>query len=254
MGRKIKKGVKGEASQYLTRSNAIRALQLSLQDFRKLCILKGVYPRQPNKRFKGNDKTYFHVKDIKILQHDQLLSKFRDIKAHLKRYKKYLGRREVKIAEQHMKKAPKYNLAPVIKDRYPTMIDALRDLDDALCLISLYAQLPQHLTLEIKKEDLETCTRLYREFLFYCTVSQCFTKSFLSIKGVYFRVEIMGQPITWVQPYKFNQRLPFDIDYKVMGTFTEFYMSLLKFINFKLYSDLGLSYPLATMPISNEVY
>lgn len=30
MGKKIKKGVKGEASQYKTRSNAIRDLQLSL--------------------------------------------------------------------------------------------------------------------------------------------------------------------------------------------------------------------------------
>lgn len=67
MGRKIKAGVKGEASQYLTRSNAIRGMQVSLQDFRKLCILKGIYPRQPNKRFKGNDKTYFHIKDLKIL-------------------------------------------------------------------------------------------------------------------------------------------------------------------------------------------
>lgn len=64
----------------------------------------------------------------------------------------------------------------------------------------------------------------------------------------------MGQPITWIQPYKFNQRLPFDIDYKVMGTFTEFYMGLLKFINYKLYSDLGLTYPMASLPISNEVY
>ena len=38
--------------------------------------------------------------------------------------------------------------------------------------------------------------------------------------------------------------MPFDIDYKVMGTFTEFYMALLKFTNFKLYSDLGLTYPM----------
>ena len=113
-----------------------------MQDFRKLCILKGIYPRQPNKRFKGNDKTYFHVKDLKILKSDQLLDKFRSIKAHLKKHKKYLGRRELKTAETHMKKMPKYNLAPVIKDRYPSFVDSLRDLDDALCLISLYAQLP----------------------------------------------------------------------------------------------------------------
>ena len=41
-----------------------------------------------------------------------------------------------------------------------------------------------------------------------------------------------------------------------MGTFTEFYMSLLKFINFKLYTDLGLPYPMAqdAMPISDEYY
>ena len=169
--RKIKKGVKGEASQYLTRSNAIRALQVSLQDFRKLCILKGIYPRQPNKRFKGNDKTYFHVKDIKILQHDQLLNKFMQIKAHLKRHKKYLGRRELKTAENHLKKTPKMNLAPVIKDRYPSFIDALRDLDDALCLVSLYAQFPQHSTLEVSRAEIQQCQQLYRDFMLYCTVS-----------------------------------------------------------------------------------
>jgi hypothetical protein len=53
----------------------------------------------------------------------------------------------------------------------------------------------------------------------------------------------MGQNVTWVSPYQFNQRLPFDIDYKVIGTFKEFYVALLRFINFKLYKDLGLNYP-----------
>lgn len=137
--RKIKKGTKGEVTQYLTRSNAIRAMQVSLSDFRRLCILKGIYPREPRKKFKGNTKTYFHVKDLKILQHSDLLNKFRSIKAHLKKHKKLLGRREVKMAELHMKKTPKYSLAPVIKERYPSFVDALRDLDDALCLISLFA-------------------------------------------------------------------------------------------------------------------
>jgi pescadillo protein len=88
MGRKIKAGTKGNAAQYITRSNAIRKLQLPLQDFRRLCILKGVYPREPNKKAKGSDKTYFHVKDMKILEHDTLLSRFHAIKAHLKKYKK----------------------------------------------------------------------------------------------------------------------------------------------------------------------
>jgi len=213
-----------------------------------------VYPREPKKKFKGNTKTYFHIKDIKILEHYTLLEKFRAIKAHIKKHKKFLGRRELKLAEAHVKKTPRYSLAPIIKDRYPTFVDALRDIDDALCLISLFAQLPQHETLEVNKKDLEQCRILYRDFMLYCTVAQNFTKAFFSIKGIYYRVEIMGVPITWLAPYKFNQRLPFDVDYKVMGTFTEFYISLLKFVNFKLFSDLGLQYPVQNFPTISESY
>lgn len=142
MAKKIKKGTKGERTQYLTRSKAIRKLQVSLKDFRRLCILKGIYPREPKKKFEGTNKTYYHIKDIKILLHDNLLSKFREIKAHLKKHKKLVGKKEKKLAEDHLKKIPKYNLSHIIKERYPSFLDALKDLDDALCLISLYASLP----------------------------------------------------------------------------------------------------------------
>jgi pescadillo protein len=40
-----------------------------------------------------------------------------------------------------MKNKPTYSLISVIKDRYPTFVDALRDIDDALCMIALFAQL-----------------------------------------------------------------------------------------------------------------
>ena len=223
MGKKLQKGKKGEKSQYLTRSKAIRKLQLTLKDFRRLCILKGVYPREPKRKFEGTNKTYYHIKDLKILMHDKLLQKFRDIKAHLKKHKKLLGKKEFKLAEEHIKKAPKYTLSHIIKERYPTFIDALRDLDDALCMMSLFANLPQHETLEISKQDIEICDKLVKEFMLYCTVTQCFKKAFFSIKGIYYQVEIMGQQITWLAPYQFNQRLPFDVDYKVMTTFLEFY-------------------------------
>ena len=106
--------------------------------------MKGIYPREPKKKFEGTNKTYFHIKDLKILMHDDLLSKFREIKAHMKKHKKLMGRKERKLAEDHLKKIPKYSLSHIIKERYPTFQDALRDLDDALCLITLYASLPQH--------------------------------------------------------------------------------------------------------------
>lgn len=184
--KKIKSGKKGEQSQYLTRSKAIRKLQLSLKDFRRLCILKGIYPREPKKKFEGTNKTYYHVKDLKILMHDKLLTKFRDIKAHLKKHKKLLGKKENKLAEQHLKKTPKYSLANVIKERYPSFVDALRDADDALCLISLFANLPQHQTLEISKKDIDTCKDIMKQFMLYCTITQCFKKAFYSIKGIYY--------------------------------------------------------------------
>jgi len=104
--------------------------------------LKGVYPREPKKKFEGSGKTYYHIKDLKILMHDKLLARFRDIKAHLKKHKKLLGKKEGKLAEDHLKKMPKYSLGHVIKERYPSFVDALRDLDDALCLISLFANFP----------------------------------------------------------------------------------------------------------------
>jgi hypothetical protein len=46
--------------------------------------------------------------------------------------------------------------------------------------------------------------------------------------------------------------LPFELDYKVMGTFLEFYTALLKFVNFKLFADARMSYPLKgdLVPIS----
>ena len=97
--KKVKKGKKGEASQYLTRSKAIRKLQLTLKDFRRLSILMGVYPREPKKKFEETNKTYYHAKDLKILMHDKLLTKFREIKSHIKKHKKLLGRKETKLAE-----------------------------------------------------------------------------------------------------------------------------------------------------------
>ena len=43
--KRLKAGKRGEATKYISRAKAIRKLQISLKDFRRLCILKGVYPR-----------------------------------------------------------------------------------------------------------------------------------------------------------------------------------------------------------------
>jgi pescadillo protein len=75
MVKKIKSGKRGQVTQFISRAKTIRKLQLQLKDFRRLCILKGIYPRDPSQKKAGDKKTYYHVKDIKFLQHEKLLTK-----------------------------------------------------------------------------------------------------------------------------------------------------------------------------------
>lgn len=77
MTKKIKKGTKGPISKYVTRSKAIKKLDIPIKDFRKLCILKGVHPREPSKGIKNSNTTYYHLKDIKYLSQDRLMNYFR---------------------------------------------------------------------------------------------------------------------------------------------------------------------------------
>jgi pescadillo protein len=53
----------------------------------------------------------------------------------------------------------------------------------------------------------------------------------------------MGQKITYIVPFKYPANLPIDVDYRVMSTFLDFYIVLLKFVNYKLYTEAKLEYP-----------
>jgi pescadillo len=209
--------------------------------------LLGIYPREPRNKKKASKSstsstTFYYSKDIQYLLHEPLLAKFRDHKALSKKIARSLGRGELADAARLEKiGAKKLQLDHIIKERYPTFIDALRDLDDALSLLFLFSNLPS--TTNVSPKTIRLCQRLCHEFQHYIILSHSLRKSFLSIKGIYYQATIQGQDIMWLVPYRFVQRTTGDIDFRIMGTFVEFYTTLLSFVNFRLYSSIGLVYP-----------
>ncbi|KAG8718468.1 mRNA-binding ribosome synthesis protein nop7 [Ceratobasidium sp. 394] len=246
MARLKQRGKSGAAKAYVTRSSAIKKLQCSLADFRRLCILKGIFPREPRHRKRANKgssapTTFYYAKDIAYLAHEPILRKLREHKAFAKKLARALGRGEWSSAKSLEENKPVYTLDHIVKERYPTFIDALRDIDDALCLIHLFAALPT--SPQIPSSLIANCTRLSAEWQLYVIRTHSLRKVFLSIKGVYFQAEVMGQTISWLVPYQFTQPIPPDVDARVMLTFVELYQTLLGFVFFKLYSDISLVYP-----------
>ena len=213
-----------------------------------ICLAnQGIYPREPRNKKKASktstpNTTFYYTKDIQYLLHEPLLNKFRDQKAVAKKIARSLGRGEVSDAARFEKNhAQRLTLDHVIKERYPTFIDALRDLDDALSLLFLFATLPS--TNHVPHKTVALCQRLCHEFQHYLIVTNSLRKSFLSIKGIYYQATIQGQDIMWLVPYRFVQRVNGDVDYRIMATFVDFYTTLLGFVNFRLYSSIGLRYP-----------
>ncbi|KAL0225669.1 hypothetical protein P9112_012993 [Eukaryota sp. TZLM1-RC] len=232
-----KKGTSGTAVSYITRTMAIKRLQVTLKDFRRLCILKGIFPRTPKRKVHGSNKTYYLTKDIKYLQHEPLLQKFREMKSFLKRHSKALNRRDTGLATNLRLQKPQITLDHIIKERYPTFERALFELDDALSMIYLFASLPSDQG--ITPERVSNCKSLVSKWEDYIVKSKSLNAAFLSIKGVYCRALISGQSVIWRIPYPFPQDLPKNIDYKVMDTFVQFYEVLLAFVLFKLVNDLN---------------
>ncbi|KAM7278312.1 hypothetical protein ACFE04_005446 [Oxalis oulophora] len=233
----------GNAARYITRSSAVKQLQVTLRQFRKLCILKGIFPREPKKKFKGNHHSYYHTKDISFLQHDPLIEEFRAQRAYQKKISKAKAKKNKELLRLLVERQPTYTLDRLIKERYPTFIDAIRDLDDCLTMVHLFAALPAIDRLKIEVQRVHHCRRLSHEWQAYIGRKHKLRKVFVSVKGIYYQAEIDGQKVTWLTPHALQQVLTDDVDFNVMLTFLEFYETLLSFINFKLYHSINVKYP-----------
>lgn len=246
MGAIKKKHTKGNAKNFITRSQAIRKLQVSLADFRRLCIFKGIYPREPRNKKKANKGstapvTFYYYKDIQYLLHEPVLNKFREHKTFAKKLNKALGKGELSDAQRLEANRSHYKLDHIIKERYPTFLDALRDIDDALNMLFLFAIMPatDKVSAKVTKDANDICN----EWLAYVSRERALRKVFVSIKGTYYEANIKGVEVRWLVPFKFPQNIPSDIDFRIMLTFLEYYSTLLHFVLYKLYTDSGLIYP-----------
>ncbi|EGG25399.1 hypothetical protein DFA_03648 [Cavenderia fasciculata] len=241
MAIKVKKGTKGDSVNYITRNAACRKLGLSLKMFRKLCILKGIHPRDPKKKLKGKNKTYYFTKDVKFLRHDPIISTLRERKALFKKEKKLREKKQTKTLELLIARRPRISMDHIVKERYPTFSDAIRDLDDCLTLIHLFASMDS--SPKVREQHIITCSTLAREFQMYIASSNSLRKVFVTVKGIYYQAEIMGETVTWLTPMNYLNKKERDVDYGIMINFLEFYECLLKFVNYRLYTSIGLKYP-----------
>jgi pescadillo protein len=241
-----KRGASGNARNFITRTQAVKKLQVSLADFRRLCIFKGIYPREPRNKKKANKGstapvTFYYAKDIQYLMHEPVLAKFREHKTFAKKLQRALGRGEMSDAHKLEQNRPKYTLEHVIKERYPSFLDAVRDLDDPLNMLFLFANLP--VTDKVSARVTREADRLCHQWLAYVAREGLIDKVFVSIKGVYYQATVKGQEVRWLVPFKFPTNIPLDVDFRIMLTFLEFYSTLVHFVLYRLFHDLNLIYP-----------
>ena len=241
LGKEQQKGKSGKAANFISRNQALKKLGITLRDFRRLCILKGIHPREPKIKNKGTTTTYYHAKDVSFLAHEPLLKKFREFKIFMKKIKRMAAKKNYKEAQDRYEDRPQYTLMHLVKERFPTFQSAIQDMDDALCMVHLFGQMKQHGS--IGTERTNNCERFCREWQLIVVKTNALRKVFVTVKGFYYEAEIAGEPVVWLVPHMFPHQKPRDVDVRIMSTFLEFYDTFLKFVLFKLYHDAGLAYP-----------
>lgn len=237
--------------KYLTRMQATRLLQLDSIHFRRLCILKGVYPRalaRSKQKQSGNEKQYYLAREIKWLVRDQIAEKMMAFRAWEKKVKRAEAmnlKDDLKLLHSSRIK-PQHSLVPTIKERYPYFHDAVKDIDDAMSMITLYAFLPPEVKSDTTVETHHVLTSGLHErakeicnaWNDYVCKAKVLSKAFISIKGYYYEAIVRNERVRWLSPHEYAHKFPSGIQQYVMLSFLEFYLDLMKFVLLKLNADL----------------
>lgn len=99
---------------------------------------------------------------------------------HARKLRRAIGKSEYGLAERLKESRPRYTLDAIIRERFPTFIDAVRYLPDCLDMCFAYATMPASRRTPADKVAL--CRRLTVEFMLYVITSRSLRKVFVSIK------------------------------------------------------------------------
>ncbi|MCH82000.1 pescadillo-like protein [Trifolium medium] len=154
-----------------------------------------------------------------------------------------MGKKNRERANSLQEKTPKPNIDRIIRERYPTFVDALGELNDCLTMVHLFAALPALKSKKIDVELVHKCRRLAHEWQTFVSRTHKLRKTFVSFKGVYYQAEVEGQTITWLTPHLQQQVVSDDVDIPTVLNFLQLYEPLLGFVNFNLYRSINLKYP-----------
>ncbi|KMZ80536.1 pescadillo domain-containing protein [Plasmodium vivax India VII] len=245
-----KKAKKKKEGKYLTKKSILKKLFLKEREFRKLCIFKGIYPKDfkeiplklRSKFYK--QKVYYSKNDFQKLAHEKIIQDFRKITTCLRKYKKYkVALEDEERCKNLIKNFPKYTLDHIIKERFPIFSYAIEELDDALSAVVAYSLLPSNEKLGILNRFVTNCEKIKNHFHYYVYKTNRIKKGFISVKGYYLQAEILQKKVTWLIPHTFTPYLDKSIDFSLITTFIEYYICLLKFVLFKLYKMHNMAYP-----------
>ncbi|KAA6393479.1 MAG: putative Pescadillo [Streblomastix strix] len=239
--KKAKKTKRGPARYYLPRTRVLKHLQVSLKQFRRLAIMNGIFPRIPVKSVKDQSRIYYHIKDVKFLQNCPMMEVLRQRNAMRKKFHRALIKQDKLHIRSIKRLMPQIPIAQIVKDRYPSFEDALKDLSDALNTIYLFSEMTPKAS--FKGVDIILARRLRREWNSYVATTHTLRRAFISIKGTYFQAEVYGTTIIWMEPHHLQIQDDPRADLFVMHSFFELHSGVLKFVLFKLYQLLGLKYP-----------
>ncbi|SBT34931.1 pescadillo homolog, putative (PES) [Plasmodium ovale wallikeri] len=245
-----KKRKKKKEGKYLSKRNILKKLFLKERDFQKLCIFKGIYPKDFKEiplKYRGKfckNKVYYTDNDLKKLSHEKIIQDFRKIKLTLKKFKKYkLTLKDEEKCKHIIKKFPTYKLDHIIKERFPIFSYAIEQLSDALTTIISYSFLPTNDNCGIKNNYIKNCITLKDYFHYYIYKTKKLKKGYITVKGYFLQAEILQKKVTWLIPHIFTPYIDKSIDFNLISTFVEYYICLLKFVLFKLYKMDDLIYP-----------